>query len=1074
MTEEELRVLHAAMDEFRRSGEISTETMGNLNSGFAKAEKSVTEFSNKTLSAAKQAGSIAGELARGEGSFKSLTGALTGLTSVVGKLASAIPLVGGAAKALADGIGEAGKFVLDQLDQMAKNYQSLGDASATAADGLDGLERQFNQIGLVSLPAFIKAVGQNAKGLSTFAGGTAQGAEELSKLAGALTKGAIGEQFLKLGMNFDTVGDSAARYVSTFARYGGLQRVTQEELTKKTQDYIKEVDLIARMTGQNRQEQEQEQQRSLNDARFRAKIAEMNATGQEKEAAQLDAYVKGLGPAAADAARALLTGVPMTDEANKANMLYGDQIRQSVLDIQAGSKATQELERTMKAGAQGAQNFGKLIQATGTDVFGAGTVGAFDDLARVAKIEELQRKEGLTWEQANQKIQDELLKATGKNTQEFVDAQKATAKASKDLQELGFRLAIYAVPAVNKFAEALAKVTGFINKEFNAGTKPKPGAVVATPDAENKPPATAAPTPSGAPPPSPVPGSVLPPNTSLFPDPLGDRSRRENKPPATSAPTPSVAKPVAKPVAIKPSANLPVATPANAGSQQILNPKITTQAPNLADIQRHPAYINARRQGSTPQIAMDAAKAEIDKEQEKPRLQVQKLLDFIGMKESRGKYDMLVGGKTNPDLSTMTVAQVLEFQKTMIENGHESTAVGKYQIVNSTLRDLVKQNAISLEDTFNSTTQDKAAVSLLRLQGLDSYLAGQLNKDDFADKVAKVWASLPLRSGNSAYHGVGSNKAGASRQEYMTAFARDGGMFSGPKSGYPATLHGSEAVIPLKNGSVPVTMPGITTLVSSVMQLTQSISSVFSTTNSSSFLSTLQTKLADAIDPQKIAKSVLPADMFTNLLKSTDVQPVAQPTLPSDTIAKLNKLTELVTASTATQNTASIDRFANLNKLTELVVADTAKQNTVTADAFANLNKLTDLVTASTTKQNTLTADTFANLTKPSDNMAQFQTAMSEVVKRQTATPDAVINSLMPEIVKSLPNNDASTILAERTDKLSQQLARLEAQSITPPQANDNREQIGLMNEQLAKLDEMVRVMSNQLTVSNKISQRLS
>lgn len=34
--------------------------------------------------------------------------------------------------------------------------------------------------------------------------------------------------------------------------------------------------------------------------------------------------------------------------------------------------------------------------------------------------------------------------------------------------------------------------------------------------------------------------------------------------------------------------------------------------------------------------------------------------------------------------------------------------------------------------------------------------------------------------------------------------AADGGMFSGPRSGYPALLHGNEAVIPLKGGAVPV------------------------------------------------------------------------------------------------------------------------------------------------------------------------------------------------------------------------------------------------------------------------------
>jgi len=38
--------------------------------------------------------------------------------------------------------------------------------------------------------------------------------------------------------------------------------------------------------------------------------------------------------------------------------------------------------------------------------------------------------------------------------------------------------------------------------------------------------------------------------------------------------------------------------------------------------------------------------------------------------------------------------------------------------------------------------------------------------------------------------------------------AADGGMFSGPVSGYPAVLHGNEAVIPLKNGAVPVSFDG--------------------------------------------------------------------------------------------------------------------------------------------------------------------------------------------------------------------------------------------------------------------------
>jgi hypothetical protein len=176
------------------------------------------------------------------------------------------------------------------------------------------------------------------------------------------------------------------------------------------------------------------------------------------------------------------------------------------------------------------------------------------------------------------------------------------------------------------------------------------------------------------------------------------------------------------------------------------------------------------------------------------------------MKEAQGNYNMLVGRKEKPDLTSMSVADVMKFQNTMIKNGHESTAVGKYQIIQETMAGLIKNGVLAPGDIFNSSTQDRAAIALLKEKGMDSYVSGKLSKEQFADRVARVWASMPLTSGKGAYDGVGSNKAGGSRAEYLAAFARDGGIFDGPKSGYAATLHGHEAVIPLKDGAVPVSM----------------------------------------------------------------------------------------------------------------------------------------------------------------------------------------------------------------------------------------------------------------------------
>jgi hypothetical protein len=172
---------------------------------------------------------------------------------------------------------------------------------------------------------------------------------------------------------------------------------------------------------------------------------------------------------------------------------------------------------------------------------------------------------------------------------------------------------------------------------------------------------------------------------------------------------------------------------------------------------------------------------------------------------------MLVGMKQHSPLTSMTVAEVQEFQSNMISGRgptgkHETTAVGKYQIIAGTLAGLIKNGAIKPGDIFNSSTQDRAAIALLKGRGMDAYIGGKISKDEFANRVAQEWASMPLASGKGAYDGTGSNKAGGSRAEYLAAFARDGGIFDGPKSGYAATLHGNEAVIPLKDGAVPVSM----------------------------------------------------------------------------------------------------------------------------------------------------------------------------------------------------------------------------------------------------------------------------
>jgi hypothetical protein len=70
---------------------------------------------------------------------------------------------------------------------------------------------------------------------------------------------------------------------------------------------------------------------------------------------------------------------------------------------------------------------------------------------------------------------------------------------------------------------------------------------------------------------------------------------------------------------------------------------------------------------------------------------------------------------------------------------------------------------------FNQQTQDAIATYTLRSIGLDKWLNGQMTDEDFLNRVAKIWAGIPTTAGVSAYQGVGSNKAGTSSQNALTA-----------------------------------------------------------------------------------------------------------------------------------------------------------------------------------------------------------------------------------------------------------------------------------------------------------------
>lgn len=137
------------------------------------------------------------------------------------------------------------------------------------------------------------------------------------------------------------------------------------------------------------------------------------------------------------------------------------------------------------------------------------------------------------------------------------------------------------------------------------------------------------------------------------------------------------------------------------------------------------------------------------------------LRELIGKAETGGTngYNRVFGSTKNYPLTDMSVDEVLAFQGRMVRSGSPSTAAGKYQILRSTLAELKKEMGLTGDEQFTAELQDQMAVALLRRRGLDKFLAGEMNRKEFTNRLAMEWAGLPNTTGSSHYAGDGLNKA---------------------------------------------------------------------------------------------------------------------------------------------------------------------------------------------------------------------------------------------------------------------------------------------------------------------------
>ena len=469
--------LERAFDELRQATG-STQSAFNAMAG---AASNATNEQNKYTNAVKGATSaltrglagFASATSSGESSLKTFNSVIDGAVGAVSKIAGAFGAAGQVIGGAAQGIGEAAKFLVTQVDRTAKTFNTLSQVGAVGAKGMSQfydaakLQGERLQTGGLSLEQFSKVVMDNSQILQQFGGTTYDGVNRFSESLQNFTTG-NDDTLRKLGMSAEQMGQFQANYIKQQTILGRGQNMTTQDLINGTKQYARELDLLQKLTGASREQLDKEKEMRMANTGYLAMMRQMEREGQGQAAKGIEDFVAKLSVQNKEAAAGFQTllrtnGAAIDDNSRRLQASTGGAAAQIARDLRAGgdpvvasqrlAKAFEEVEPRINQFQQSAENADETFLGL------AGTVKVQTNLANTdAKVT------------ANAaEAQKTQLEQTDDLTKSTINAQKNMEKFGRTVDGLGFKFANQTAKAIDKMTESMVKLVNWVDSMIGGG-----------------------------------------------------------------------------------------------------------------------------------------------------------------------------------------------------------------------------------------------------------------------------------------------------------------------------------------------------------------------------------------------------------------------------------------------------------------------------------------------------------------------------------------------------------------------------------------------------------------------------
>lgn len=337
------------------------------------------------------------------------------------------------------------QFVMKQQESMYDAYKSISSSGAGLNGELIGLRKQASGLYL-TLDELVGMYKKSGDVLTQLGGSATSGSAALLAINQTMKNSGLNSELLNLGYSFVDVNDMLGKYLRVSGdgmRAGKNVEKEHSRLASAAATYGKELDFMARLTGESREALEAKMQAEAAEASWQAHLNSLEPAQREKaNMALIKANAIG-GKGAMDTLKASIMGFAAP---------FSEEGRNYVATMQGGTKAIEGLKDVVLDGSSATASKGKMDK-----LMAAGLAANIRDMKGFGNIVAAMGQGGAEGAKGLMELQAIVNKynSTGKVSQEQLEAE---IKAVVEKQELDAKNAKAAVDNEKRMKELSAKI----------------------------------------------------------------------------------------------------------------------------------------------------------------------------------------------------------------------------------------------------------------------------------------------------------------------------------------------------------------------------------------------------------------------------------------------------------------------------------------------------------------------------------------------------------------------------------------------------------------------------------------